>query len=148
MKNLSIILTFLIFASCSPYKIVGVPKNSSVIIVQNDLTAKENLLFVKKTLAENGIEISSEDKDVLQIKTGLMPIDKLGYSAFYIIYCKDKSIRINGLFNTGDKNIIGVIINDDPFRKIYYQQWGGEAISFRSMNEFAKTLGNDIKYQQ
>jgi len=119
-----------------------------MIVIKNNHSAEENLLLVKKALAEKGIEISSQDKDILQLKTGITPVSKLGYSAYYIIYCKTNQIQINGLYNTGDKVITsGVTINNDPFQKIYYTKWGGNGYAFKAMNDLAKSLGENLEYK-
>jgi outer membrane lipopolysaccharide assembly protein LptE/RlpB len=156
MRNAALFIFFFAFiTSCSPLKIAGVPKNSSMIIVTNIQSASENLLLVKKNLAENGIEISEQDKDIFQLKTGLTPVNKNGYSAYYIIYCKDGSIQTNGLYNTGNKEItIGekvvttsASMSNDPFRKIYYSKYGGSAYAFKAMHDLAKSFGNNLQYK-
>ncbi|SDJ95185.1 hypothetical protein SAMN04487898_105135 [Pedobacter sp. ok626] len=123
------------------------PKGSDKIIIKNDKSASDNFISVKLILAEKGIEIASQDKDIYQLKTGVAPVTKYGAGAYYVVFCKDNSIRLTGMFNTGFQ--LNMLVKDtDPLIQIVNRGMKGSLFNeaWKAMNELAATLGGDISY--
>jgi len=133
--------------------IVGVcqeiPKKADRIIVANDKTASENFILVKQILADKGIEIANQDKDINQIKSGSISITKYGANGYFIFNCKDKNVLVTGMFKAGYEVSIGGVKGTDDFESIAFKGMNGSLYkaSFEKMNDFAKLLGKDIKYE-
>ncbi|MBC6112989.1 hypothetical protein ACFOG5_09720 [Pedobacter fastidiosus] len=139
MLTLISILTLNLYAQEVP-----IPRGADKIIVKNNKTASENFIAVKQNLAEKGIEIAKQDKDIFQIKTGITPITKYGASAYYIIFCQDNQISVKGLFNTG------IVINNmmqDTYQQIANRKLGLNKVSFQSMVTLAKSFGSELLYE-
>lgn len=125
------------------------PKLADKILVKNDKSASDNFLAVKLSFAEKGIEIVSQDADIKQFKTGLMPLLKSGAKIYYIVFCKDNTIQFTGFFNTGIEAPKSILIQDgDPFRPIVNRGMKGSyfAEAWKAMNILALTFGSDIQY--
>jgi hypothetical protein len=121
------------------------PKWTDKIIVSSDGTAEENFIKTKQSLAEKGIEIASQDKDIFQIKTGDIPT-QWGGTQYYVIFCKDKTIQITGNAKSGIK----LSLRDaDPYAPIVNRGMKGSILkeSFKLMDSFAKTINGEIKYE-
>lgn len=143
MKKL-LIFAALITLTFGIYAQDKAPKDVNKIIIKTDKSASDNFILVKQVLAENGIEIASQDKDINQIKTGVTPITKYGASAYYLFFCKDNTIVLNGLFNSGVK----INVNDsDPFTTIKNKRLGLWGVSFDAMQKLALKLGKNISYE-
>lgn len=122
-----------------------IPKKSDKIIVTSTLTAEQNFIKVKQQLADIGIDIATQDRDIFQIKTGDIAT-KWGGTLYYVIFCKEGHIQITGNAKTGIK--LG-LMDADPYSPIVFRGMKGSMTkeSFMLMNEFAKKLGNNIEYQ-
>lgn len=145
MKNRLYTLLLLLFAFNATNAQQQAPKGADKIIIKNDKSAADNFLAVKMILAEKGIEIASQDKDIYQIKTGVTPITKYGAGAYYIIFCKDNSIQLTGMFNTGlELNIL--VKDNDPFKQIVNRKLGLFAESWKAMNALAVSFGGEVEY--
>lgn len=123
------------------------PKGADKIIIKNAKSASDNFLAVKLILAEKGIEISSQDKDIFQLKTGVIPITKYGAGAYYVVFCKDNSIQLIGMFNTGIE--LNMLVKDtDPFIQIVNRGMKGSLFkeAWIAMNSLAESFGGDISY--
>lgn len=119
-------------------------KKANRIIISNDKKAEDNFTLVKHLLSDKGIEIDSQDKEVFQIKTGIFKIDKYNSSGFYILKCYNKKISLVG------KRKNSVFDREaDPFNEISNKGMSGSPLklSFESMNNFAKDLGDNVSYE-
>lgn len=120
-------------------------KGADKIIIKNARLASDNFLSVKLIFAEKGIEITSQDKDVFQMKTVVTPITKYGAGSYYIVFCKDNSIQITGYFNTGLE--LNTLVKDtDPFKQIVNRKGGLWGEAWKAMNNLALLFGQDIQY--
>src|ERR1700754_3301190 len=89
-------LILLVLCSLTTFAQTAIPKGANKILVANTKTAADNFLFAKRILAEKGVEILNQDKDVLQIRSGNVLVK--GTSAYYvIIYCKDQQLQVVGM---------------------------------------------------
>lgn len=146
MKKLStlFILSIIYFTSYAQ-----APKKANSIIVSNSNTAEQNFVLVKKALAEGNIEIGNQDKDVFQIKSGLINITKSGTNGYYFFNCRQNEIIIKGQYRSGlDIEIAGVKTIDD-FTPIENIGMKGSTTkkAFLKMDEFAAKLGGDLSYK-
>lgn len=120
-------------------------KGASKIIIKTDKDASENFIAVKLILAENGIEIASQDKDIHQLKTGVTPVTKYGAGAYYVVFCKNNSIQLSGFFNTGLE--LNTLVKDtDPFKQIVNRKMGLWGESWKAMNNLATLFGGEVEY--
>ena len=126
---------------------IGIPKNADKIIVHNSLTAEQNFIKAKQTLADSDIAIAMQDRDIFQIQTG--SIRQRDNATFqYLINCKDGRISITGTWTTTLS--MGVasggfgLSQGSGNHSIKYK--GNEKYVFNRMNDFAKQLGGDIVY--
>jgi hypothetical protein len=120
-----------------------VPKNADKIIVQNDNSAEQNFKLAKQLLADNDIEVASQDKDIFQIKTGRIRINN-DAGCTYLINCKDDKVTITGSWGTTLGINIGYITSAPSTYQLIYK--GTQKSTFNRMNEFAKKLGDNISY--
>lgn len=119
------------------------PKNADKIIVQNERSAEENFKLAKQLLADNDIEIASQDKEIYQIKTGRIRINNDAGCA-YLINCKEGKVTITGSWGTTlGLNIGGITSAPSTYRLI---NKGTQKGIFNQMNDFAKKLGDNISY--
>lgn len=145
MKNLILLLLVLPFVGLSQ----EIPKKADIIVISNDKSASENFILVKQTLSDNGIEISSQDRDVFQIKGGPIAASKNAVTSFYLFKCKDNSIVMTGKFKSGIELNLGGTTATDELDVISNRGMSGSMYkrSFNSMNDFAKKLGNNVAYK-
>lgn len=146
MKN--ILLSFFILISINLFG-QEIPKKANKIIVSNEKMAADNFVFVKQLLADKGIEIANQDKDINQIKSGNVVITKYGASGYFIFNCKDKSVIVTGMFKAGYEVSFGGVKGTDDYQTIEYRGMSGSLFraSFEKMNDFAKLLGPTLKYE-
>jgi hypothetical protein len=120
-------------------------KGADKIIIRNDKSASDNFMAVKLVLAEKGIEIASQDKDIYQLKTGIIPISRYGAGAYYVLLCSENKIQLTGYFNTG-LELNALVKDTDPFKRIVNRNLGLYGEAWRAMNALALQLGNDVTY--
>jgi hypothetical protein len=143
MKKLTTLI--LIFFTINVYaQTTVIPKNADKIIVLNDKTAEENFIKVKQTLADKDIAIAVQDRDVFQISTGKIRLNN-NSSCSYLINCRDNKISITGTWGTTMGLQIGYVTSNPSTYAIKYK--GNQKVIFNQMDELAKELGTEIKYE-
>lgn len=119
------------------------------IIIFNEKSAQQNYIHAKSIIADNGIEIKTQDADILQITTGIIP-GKGNSESHYIIQCKDSLISIRGLFKSNLKiNIFGQT-GEGATEQISNMGMPGSVYQkvFNAMNTFALKMGSTVKYER
>lgn len=144
MKKLILSIAFLVVCNIAVYSQLA-PKGANKIIIKNNKTASDNFLFVKQFLAENSIQILSQDRDVNQVTTGVIR-GKWGTNVKYVLFCKDNSIALSGSFYGGyELSLGGVVAKDDSLPIV--NKGGSSKNAFETMDVFAKKLGTEIFYE-
>lgn len=107
-----------------PFITIAQEKGADKIIISNTNTANDNFIKVKLELAEQGFEIATQDKDIFQLKTGNKNLQG-GKSFYYLIFCKDKQINIQGFFTTSRVGMVQITDEPIQYRKggLYTQTW-------------------------
>jgi hypothetical protein len=116
-----------------------IPRKADICIISNALYAKDNYLMVKRSLSDHNIEIGSQDMEVFQIKSGLVPVKKLnGAVAYYIILCKDSTVMIKGMAKGGISLQLYGVKSEDNYEAIRNVGMKGsiDNIIFKSMVDF------------
>ena len=124
-------------------------KKADRIVIANEKSAAENFIMVKQMLSDNDIEITSQDKDIFQIKSGQITITRGGASGYYNFNCRQGKIVVTGFYKAGyDLNIWGVIAKDE-YTKIQNRGMGGSITkeAWNKMDLFSQKLGEKITYE-
>lgn len=141
MKKLILLLLLAVPALANAQ--TEIPKGSDKIVVVNNRTAADNFILAKQILADESIEILSQDKDIFQIKTGrIRATDNGSYS--YLINCRDGKVTVTGTWGTTNGIQVGFLTQSPSTYAVTYK--GGQKELFNRMNEFAKQLGDDVQY--
>lgn len=143
MKKLATLILFL-FTINTYGQTNEIPKNADKIVVLNDKTAEQNFIKAKQALADKDIAIAVQDRDIFQITTGrIRQNDNASFS--YLINCRDNKISITGVWSTNVGLQVGMITQGASTYNITYK--GTQKIIFNQMDELAKELGTEIKYE-
>lgn len=105
MTVIILILTSLLFQN-EPVA----PKGAKQIIISNSRAGIDNFKYVKGQLADRGVEITNQDQDIFQIKTGFIE-GKKGIMNYYLIRCKENTISISGFYISPVDGTVGAIEN-------------------------------------
>jgi len=148
-------LLFVVIVAMLPFVGFGqqILKNADTIIITDDQSAEQNFKLVKQVLADDHIEISSQDSLSYQLHTGTIKLAKnTGYQ--YLINSKQGRITISGSV-VGKNGMTGAYGNgvgiSIPVGKSRIESYpiankGFMKIIFKRMNDFAKKLGDNISY--
>ena len=119
-----------------------IPKGSDKIVVNNTRSAEDNFKLAKQLLADDDIEILSQDKDIFQIITGGVRISNDAKFS-YLINCREGKVTITGTWGTTIGLNMGGITSSPSTYAVTYK--GGQKELFNRMDTFAKQLG-DLQY--
>jgi|GEM_PF-893446 len=149
---LSIIIASLTFINNSFSQEVVIPKRANKIILLNDKTAEENFTILKQSLAEAGIEVANQDKDIFQIKTGAIITKGFagGSDVFLLLSCKDSSIIIRGQLRSSLVITSGNATSDSALETVSYTGFKGSIYrkAWEGMDNFARSLNIDRIYYE
>ena len=144
MKNL--LITLLLVTTTHSFsqktELKDVRKKVSTIILTNDLTKKNNLIYVIQSLLENGYTIYQHDKEFGTIKTDTNQIEGINGLYFLNIRVKNNEIIITGKLTINMSIDLGGVENHSSFSDILNKGMKGSADrkSFEYMFEFAQKL--------
>jgi hypothetical protein len=144
MRNL--LITLFLFTTALSFsqktELKDVPKKASKIILTNDLTKKNNLIYVIQSLLENGYTIYQYDKEFGTIKTDTNQIEGINGLYFLNIRVKNNKIIITGKMTINISIDLGSVESHSSFSDILNKGKKGSADrkSFEHMFEFAQKL--------
>lgn len=121
-----------------------IPKGTTKIIINNELSAKDNFDLIIKTLLDNDYFIAIKDSETFTIKTEPKKPVK-GHGLYYMnIRAVDKEVHISGMWKSGIELSLGGVNSTDSYEPIIKR--GGAYIPiFDNINNFAsKLIGNKI----
>ena len=123
-----------------------IPKGASKIIINNELSAKDNFDLVIKTLLDNDYFIAIKDSEMFTIKTEPKKPSK-GHGFYYMnIRAIDKEIRISGMWKSGIELSLNGVNSTDSYEPIIKR--GGAYIPiFDNMDNFASKLNSTKIYK-
>jgi hypothetical protein len=140
MKKLMLLMFLLPFLAVAQTEI---PKGSDKITIINNHTASENFLLAKQILADQDIEIATQDKDIFQIKTGKIRASDNGTFS-YLINCRDNKVTMTGTWGSNLGLNIGGLTSGPSLYAIQYK--GTQKFMFNQMNDIAKQIGVNLEY--
>lgn len=125
-----------------------IPKKATQIFIHNDKTQGENFILISKFLLDEAIEIKSRDKELGVISSDVFKRGK-GHPVALTFFCQDSIVRITGKFKMGMELNFGSVTATDDFEQIINKGMKGSIYekSFRSMNDIALLLGNQLTYK-
>lgn len=149
MKRLIFSLALLFPLFCFSQKTDTIPfKNAEKVICKNNLSASENFKLVKNILQDEEIEIASQDKDVLQIKTGNISFGvTLLPAANYnmIFFCKDSLISIKSFYKSGISTGLFTTVEESYIQVLFYKP-NKKNVPFDKMVKLAKKMKGIVYY--
>jgi hypothetical protein len=140
MKKLILLLLLAVPALANAQ--TEIPKGSDKIVVNNTRSAEDNFKLAKQLLADDDIEILSQDKDIFQINTGGVRISNDAKFS-YLINCREGKVTITGTWGTTIGLNMGGITSAPSTYAVTYK--GGQKELFNRMDTFAKQLA-DVQY--
>jgi len=123
-----------------------IPKGATKIIINNELSAKDNFDLVIKNLLDNDYFIATKDSETFTIKIEPKKPVK-GHGLYYMnIRAIDKEIRISGMWKSGIELSLNGVNSTDSYEPIIKR--GGAYIPiFDNMDNFASKLNSNKKYK-
>lgn len=123
-----------------------IPKGATKIIINNELSAKNNFDLVIKNLLENDYFIAIKDSETFTIKTEPKKPVK-GHGLYFLnILAIDKEVHISGMWKSGIELSLNGANLTDSYEPIIKR--GGAYIPiFDNMDNFASKLNSNKKYK-
>ena len=123
-----------------------IPKGATKIIINNELSAKDNFDLVIKNLLDNDYFIATKDSETYTIKTEPKKPVK-GHGLYYMnIRAIDKEIHISGMWKSGIELSLNGVNSTDSYEPIIKR--GGAYIPiFDNMDNFATSLKGIKSYK-
>ena len=122
-----------------------IPKKTSKIILENDLSKDDNFSHVIETLLDNDFSIEDKDEEYGTIKTDLEKVDGLNASYHFIFRAKENQIIVRGEYIIHATINYGGAESKPSFSDIENRGSRGSVPkkSFTAMYEFAQLLESD-----
>jgi hypothetical protein len=123
-----------------------IPKGATKIIINNELSAKDNFDLVIKNLLDNDYFIATKDSETFTIKTEPKKPVK-GHGLYYMnIRSIDKEVHISGMWKSGIELSLNGVNSTDSYEPIIKR--GGAYIPiFDNMDNFATSLKGIKSYK-
>ena len=123
-----------------------IPKGATKIIINNELSAKDNFDLVIKNLLDNDYFIATKDSETFTIKTEPKKPIK-GHGLYYMnIRAIDKEVHISGMWKSGIELSLNGVNSTDSYEPIIKR--GGAYIPiFDNMDNFASKLNSNKIYK-
>uniref|UniRef100_UPI00404A87AB hypothetical protein n=1 Tax=Gelidibacter sp. TaxID=2018083 RepID=UPI00404A87AB len=121
-----------------------IPKGATKIIINNELSAKDNFDLVIKNLLDNDYFIDAKDTELFTVKTQSKKVNKWTGLYFLNIRTMDKEIQLSGMFKTGIDITLSGVRSTDEYDTVTYRGMKGSLfiLAFEKMDEIAlKFLG-------
>ncbi|MCA0933097.1 hypothetical protein LCM02_11585 [Lutimonas saemankumensis] len=122
-----------------------IPKKTTKIILENDLSKDDNFSYVIETLLDNDFSIADKDAEYATIETDLEEVNGLNASYHFIIRTKANQIIIRGKYIIHATIDYGGAESKPSFSNIENRGMRGSVSkkSFAAMYEFAQLLESD-----
>jgi hypothetical protein len=123
-----------------------IPKGATKIIINNELSAKDNFDLTIKTLLDNDYFIAVKDSETFTLKTEPKKPVK-GHGLYYMnIRAIDKEVHISGMWKSGIELSLNGVNSTDSYEPIIKR--GGAYIPiFDNMDNFASKLNSNKIYK-
>jgi hypothetical protein len=123
-----------------------IPKGATKIIINNELSAKDNFDLIIKTLLDNDYFIAIKDSETFTLKTEPKKPVK-GHGLYYMnIRGIDKEVHISGMWKSGIELSLNGVNSTDSYEPIIKR--GGAYIPiFDNMDNFASKLNSTKIYK-
>lgn len=125
-----------------------IPKGASKIIINNELSAKDNFNLIVKTLLDNDYFIDTKDTELFTVKTQPKKVNKWTGLYFLNIRTMDKEIQLSGMFKTGLDITVSGVRSTDEYDTITYKGMKGSLfiLAFEKMDEIASKFKGSKSY--
>ncbi len=126
-----------------------IPKGAIKIIINNELSAKDNFDLIVKTLLDNDYFIDAKDTELFTVKTQPKKVNKWTGLYFLNIRTMDKEIQLSGMFKTGIDITLSGVRSTDEYDTITYRGMKGSLfiLAFEKMDNFASKLNSTKIYK-
>ncbi|WP_395805232.1 hypothetical protein [Daejeonella sp.] len=126
-----------------------IPKGATKIIINNELSAKDNFDLVVKTLLDNDYFIDAKDAELFTVKTQPKKVNKWTGLYFLNIRTMDKEIQVSGMFKTGIDMTLSGFRSTEEYDTVTYKGMKGSLfiLAFENMDNFASKLNSNKIYK-
>jgi hypothetical protein len=126
-----------------------IPKGATKIIINNELSAKDNFDLVIKNLLDNDYFIDAKDTELFTVKTQPKKVNKWTGLYFLNIRTMDKEIQLSGMFKTGIDLTLSGVRPTDEYDTVTYRGMKGSLfiLAFEKMDNFASKLNSNKIYK-